>query len=185
MKRLVLLLAALLVAGCGEKSSSEGSESASKNPTPSHEIVEISADTAQPVDNNLALPLSDADVERLVRKAVNHELIRSRNGLLYGPDAYPIPFSGWIKEIIPSGQVKILLQAKGGMPEGLYTSWHENGQKETEGFFKDGEPDGLCKAWHASGQKRSEGTFRDGEEASVKYWNSKGEAVETYEEAKK
>ena len=174
---LLPLLSCLLLIGCGEKSSSEGSESVSEKPTPSHEIVEISVDTAQPVDNDLTLPLSDADVERLVRKAVNHELIRSRDNLLYGPDAYPIPFSGWIKEMIPSGQVKILLQAKGGMPEGLYTSWHENGQKETEGFFKDGKPDGLCKAWHENGQKKGEGAFEEGKAVSMKHWNSKGEEV--------
>ncbi len=37
MKIFVLLFAALLVAGCGEKSSSEGSESASEKPTASDE----------------------------------------------------------------------------------------------------------------------------------------------------
>ena len=37
MRKLLLLFAALLVAGCGDKSSSEGSESASENPTPSNE----------------------------------------------------------------------------------------------------------------------------------------------------
>ena len=42
MKRLVLLVVTLLVAGCGEKSSSEGSESAS-------ESAEPSADTAKPI----------------------------------------------------------------------------------------------------------------------------------------
>ena len=176
MRKLVLLFAALLVAGCGEKSSSEGSDSTG-------ESAEPSVDATHESEKPLTLPLSNADVERLVRKAVNHELIRSQDGLLYGPDAYPIPFSGWIKEMIPSGQVKILLQAKGGMPEGLYTSWHENGQKETEGFFKDGESDGLCKAWHASGQKQAEVIWKDGELVSKKLWNSKGEEVETPEAA--
>ena len=42
MKKLVLLFAALLVAGCGEKSSSEGSESASEKPTaPSEEVKPV------------------------------------------------------------------------------------------------------------------------------------------------
>jgi hypothetical protein len=43
MKKLLLLFAALLVAGCGEKSSSEGSESASEKPT-----GEPSADAVKP-----------------------------------------------------------------------------------------------------------------------------------------
>ena len=42
MKILVLLFAALLVAGCGEKSSSEGSESASEKPTASNESADAS-----------------------------------------------------------------------------------------------------------------------------------------------
>ena len=40
MKKALLLFAALLVAGCGEKSSSEGSESASEKPTASNESAE-------------------------------------------------------------------------------------------------------------------------------------------------
>ncbi len=85
MKKALLLFAALLVAGCGEKSSSEGSESASENPTPSNESTEPSADTAKPPDLVEESPvadspseepsetpnsLSDADVERLVKEAV-------------------------------------------------------------------------------------------------------------------
>jgi len=40
-------------------------------------------------------------------------------------------------------------------------TWHENGQKETESNYKDGKP----------------------VEGSEKYWNSKGEPVDTIEEA--
>ena len=64
MKKALLLFAALLVAGCGEKSSSEGSNSVGDS-------AEHSADTAQPADNSFTLPLSDADVERLVKEAVD------------------------------------------------------------------------------------------------------------------
>ena len=56
MKKLVLLFAALLVAGCGEKSSSEGSESVGENPTaPSEEVkpVEEKQQEVKPVDPNL------------------------------------------------------------------------------------------------------------------------------------
>ena len=37
--------------------------------------------------------------------------------------------------------------------------------------------------WHENGQKQAEATYKDGEEVSGKYWNSKGEEVETEEEA--
>ena len=60
-----------------------------------------------------------------------------------------------------SGEVERLAQAKDGKPDGPYTLWHENGQKRTEGIWK------------------------DGERLSGKYWNSKGEEVETEEETYK
>ena len=42
MKKALLLFAALLVAGCGEKSSSEGSESVGEKPTaPSEEVKPV------------------------------------------------------------------------------------------------------------------------------------------------
>jgi len=37
--------------------------------------------------------------------------------------------------------------------------------------------------WHENGQKAAEGILKDAEFVSGKYWNSKGEEVETQEEA--
>jgi antitoxin component YwqK of YwqJK toxin-antitoxin module len=82
-----------------------------------------------------------------------------------------------------SGQVQALGQLKDGKPDGLVTGWHENGQKAAEQAYKDGKKDGLWAMWHENGQKGVERTFKDGEEVSAKYWNSKGEEVETEEEA--
>ena len=65
------------------------------------------------------------------------------------------------------------------------TGGHENGKKKAEGAYKDGKPDGLATGWHENGQKMVEGTYKDGELVSPKYWNSKGEEVETEEEAAK
>ena len=66
---------------------------------------------------------------------------------------------------------------------GPTTVWHKNGQKAEKGIFKDGKRDGLLTFWRESGQKAEEGIFKDGEKVSAKYWNSKGEEVETEEEA--
>ena len=60
-----------------------------------------------------------------------------------------------------SGQMESLLQVKDGMPHGLWTGWHDNGQKQAEV------------------------TFKDGEQVSAKYWNRKGEEVATEEESEK
>ena len=60
-----------------------------------------------------------------------------------------------------------------------------NGQKWHEVIYKDGKADGLYMRWYENGQKKQESTYKDGELISEKYWNSKGEEVETEEEARK
>ena len=82
-----------------------------------------------------------------------------------------------------SGQVQGLAQFKDGELDGLMTEWRENGQKKREATFKDGKMDGLITAWHENGEKWREQTFKDGKQVSEKWWNSKGEEVETMEEA--
>ena len=67
---------------------------------------------------------------------------------------------------------------------GKAVDFYKNGQKEKEGNYKDGKPDGLWVRWHKNGQKKSESNYKDGVEISVKYWNSKGEPVDSQEEAK-
>ena len=45
--------------------------------------------------------------------------------------------------------------------------------------------DGLQTSWHENGQKWTEQTYKDGRWISAKFWNSKGEEVETYQESQK
>ena len=44
---------------------------------------------------------------------------------------------------------------------------------------------GPWMRWHENGQKMYEGTNKNGEKVSAKYWNNKGELVDSYEEANK
>jgi len=44
---------------------------------------------------------------------------------------------------------------------------------------KDGKYDGLSLFWHENGQKREETNYKDGERISEKWWNSKGEPVDS------
>ncbi len=125
--------------------------------------------------------LSDADVEGFLKEAVGEESLQYRDGLFYQNNE---PYSGWAKGMYDSGQPKGLGQFKDGKQDGLEMRWHENGQKSYEATYKDGELDGLRTRWHENGQKKSETTFKDGKELSAKYWNRKGEEVETEEEAK-
>ena len=73
---------------------------------------------------------------------------------------------------------------KDGKPDGQWAAWHENGQKIREEHYKDGKGDGLQRGWHENGEILREANYKDGELISVKFWNSKGEPVDTYEEAK-
>ena len=72
-----------------------------------------------------------------------------------------------------------------GKKDGPYTWGYENGQKYAEGTYKDGKRHGPDKTWHENGQKRDEGTYKDGKRVFGKYWTSKGEEVETWQEARK
>ena len=181
MKFLVFLplFAALLVAGCGEKSSSEGSDSAGASAEPSADAVKP-VPTESPGKEPSPPSLSDADVERLLKEAVDSESLPERDGLIYHDNK---PYSGWGKEMYDSGQASRLAEIKDGRPHGLIIEWYDGGQKSVEGTYKDGEPHGLVTVWHENGQKAAEVTVKDGEEVSGKYWNSKGEEVDTEEEA--
>jgi hypothetical protein len=56
-------------------------------------------------------------------------------------------------------------------------------RKVLEGTYKDGKWEGLWTGWHDNGQKQFEGTYKKGKKVSAKYWNSKGEEVETLDES--
>ena len=59
--------------------------------------------------------------------------------------------------------------------DGLVTSSYENGQKRSEGTYKNGKEDGLFITWYENGQKSSEITYKDGEIFQVLgRWMNKG-----------
>ncbi len=205
MKKALLLFAALLVAGCGEK---------------------------LPNDPEIKQALKNAvwgeDLEwRDEKGLVTHErqaIDERRSTMGWGIDRMHLrgesePYSGWVKVHWPDPSndkppkdeevVRMVFHVKGGHRDGPYKYWHSNGQMKEEGFniagkphgsfkrwykngqkngewfCKDGKRDGLLTQWHENGQKWSETIYKDGEVVSKKYWNSKGEEVETALEAQK
>ena len=74
---------------------------------------------------------------------------------------------------------------KDGKAHGLDVSWYRNGQKQSVYNIKDDKANGLSVWWHENGQKGYEVTYKDDEivEGSEKFWNSKGEPVDSLEEA--
>ena len=169
LKKLAPLFAALLVTSCGEKSSSEGSDSPGGSAEPS-------ADATQESEKPVNVPLlSDADVERLLKEAVDFNSLEVRNDdLFYQGDK---PYSGWAKRMYDSGQANFLLRVKDAKVDGPQIGWHETGEKRAEGTWRSGKMDGPWTHWHENGQKLGEVKYKDGELISERYWNSKGEEV--------
>ena len=79
------------------------------------------------------------------------------------------------------GQKKRETNYKDGKKDGLSIFWLANGQKGNEGIYKDGITEGIHKMWHANGQMRVQAKFENGI-GSAKFWNSKGESVNSFEE---
>ena len=73
------------------------------------------------------------------------------------------PFSGWVKENYDNGRLKRLGYLNDGAKDGLWTSWHENGEKQLEIRYKKDVLHGKTSSWHPNGQKKSAGNIRDGE----------------------
>ena len=197
MKKLVLLSAALLVAGCGEKSSSEGSES---NPdvrksSPAKEgrpesatnrpasATERSPAAELPVIETSAGPggsLSDADVERLADLAVESSSLQEKDGRVYQTGESE-PYSGWAKLRKDSGQLAYLGQYKDGKFDGLYTEWHPDGQKQREESYKNGIPNGSFTEWHENGQKKLTYVSENGRTVGpVTWWHENGQKLLEY-----
>ena len=95
-----------------------------------------------------------------------------KNGRLDGPS------NQWYE----NGQKHMEGNYKDGKPDGLNLGWYENGKKQWEENYKDGKEDGLVVAWHENGQKAMEGMVENGKEVSQKFWNNKGESVNSFEE---
>ena len=119
-------------------------------------------------------------------KIVNDEELEIRGDITYrkGSDT---PYTGKYFRLYKNGKKEAEGNFKDGKEDGLETQWHENGQKMSEYTYKDGKPDGLWVSWHENGQKSWEGNLKNGNivEGSVKFWNSKGEPVDSKEEALK
>jgi antitoxin component YwqK of YwqJK toxin-antitoxin module len=236
MKRLVLLFAALLVAGCGEKekplSDAEAErilkgavhiDDVAKLTRTAAEASSLSKDddgkvfwdrTGRAYSGWFKGRYESGEVEELMQvkdgwfnglmttwhkngqKKTEETYKGDKGEILHGPymqwhengqkehegiykdDKNHGPYTSWHKNGQKAGEATY----KDGKRNGPATSWHETGQKEREGTYKDGKKDGLRTRWHENGQKWAEGTYKDGEKISDKYWNSKGEEVDSWTE---
>ena len=113
-------------------------------------------------------------------EGVDWEETEEREGIMYlkGSDT---PYTGKAFELYGNGKKAGEANWKDGKRNGLTLEWYDNGQKLKEINFKDGKVDGLEVWWHKNGQKQIERHFKDDikVENSEKFWNSKGEPVDS------
>ena len=124
-------------------------------------------------------------------QSVNQKETEIRNdGILYlkGSD---LPYSGKTFRLHINGQKESEIIYKDGKKEGLKTVWYDNGQKWFANNYKDDRlnfkndiRNGSSIAWFANGKKLAEQNFKNGKLVGPqKYWNNKGESVDSYNEA--
>ena len=117
-------------------------------------------------------------------EGVNQDELERREGIMYlkGSDT---PYTGKRFTLYEFGKKKKEVNFKDGKKDGLQMWWHENGKKAIEVNYKDGKRHGLDIGWHENGQKMRESNWKDGKRISRKYWNSKGEPVDSLGETRK
>ena len=155
--RLLVLLVSLplLLGGCGEKATVEP-------------VAEVK-------------PVEEKVLE--VEEEVNYKELEI-SGNLFNEIAYHkgSPYTGKSINYYVNGKKQSEGNYKDGKPDGLNLGWYENGKKQWEENYKDGKEDGLVVAWHENGQKAMEGMVENAKEVSQKFWNNKGESVNSFEE---
>ena len=142
----------------------------------SGKVFEVPANKLSKEDNEFISSLAKPE-------GVNRKELEVREGILYLKGS-ETPYTGRIFLLHDNEQMSREAYIKEGKQVGTETHWYENGQKNKEMNLKDGKQDGLMMGWHENGKKAVEANFKDGELISEKYWNSKGEPVATWQEAK-
>ena len=84
------------------------------------------------------------------KESVELSKLQDRGGLYYKINSEE-PYSGTSFELYDNGQKKSEGTYKDGKEDGLWTGWYDNGQKEIEGTFKDGKPNKLIGKWSEDG----------------------------------
>ena len=108
-------------------------------------------------------------------------------------------FTGWVKETHANQNIKSLGYLKKGQKQGLWISWHENGNLKSKfgwkndyyhgvfkfwypnknlgvtGQTKEGEVDGEWKQFYLNGNKHFQSKNRVGKLISIKVWKVDGE----------
>ncbi len=143
----------------------------------SGKIFEVPANKLSKEDNEFIGSLAKTE-------GINADELEWREGIWYLKDS-KTPYTGKSLKWHENGQKKVERNFKDGKFDGPSNAWYENGQKRWEANNKDGEADGLVLEWHENGEKFIETNYKNGGIKNRKYWNNKGEPVDSVQEALK
>ena len=107
-----------------------------------------------------------------------------KNGKKMGESKFKDGMEVLMAEYYENGQKSHEITYKDGEMV-LEMRWFENGNKLGEGHYKDGQANDLWARWHENGKKASESYYSEGGklvEGSEKFWNNKGEPVDSMQE---
>ena len=192
MKKLVILLGAFALIGCGEKNESgaEGSDAGEGDV----KAIDPMPDFSAPNGGGSVEKHPEYDYEKLEGIDVNDLVFGEEDTVVetaLGPisllymEGSDTPYTGQAYELSRAGKKEWEGPMKNGTKEGWWLNWDFEGRKERGVTFKGGIPHGPMVTWHANGQIMSEQLFEKGAplEDSIRFWNSKGEEVESEDEA--
>ena len=98
-----------------------------------------------------------------------------RSGIVYLPNQTN-GFTGKNLCVYKNGQKKSEGDFKDGMPNGELHTWYENGQQKVETSSAAGVREGKWSEWYENGQKKEEGNFKDDKkDGEWTEWNESGQ----------
>jgi antitoxin component YwqK of YwqJK toxin-antitoxin module len=181
MKRLLLIvLPLLMIVGCSKPVedstliNKDGLMYLPESETPYSGEVFTNYDTGEKLytgryENGLLIEYSYLKKDGSVKEPINYEeTLNEIDEVFYTKDTNK-PYSGQVFSLYDDGKELTGGTLKDGKRDGVWTSWHKNGQKWTEGTFKNGEM-GLYTIWYENGKKKVEITYKYGKEIERLEW---------------
>jgi antitoxin component YwqK of YwqJK toxin-antitoxin module len=130
--------------------------------------------------------LEEAETKKPEPVSIPRLRLVNREGRFYRLGSQ-IPFTGWMTDQFPTGALRLRSAVSDGRLYGESVGWFTNGVREVCEHFREGLPSGIRTTWHMNGQKRSEGLLVAGrQQGTYRQWHENGTlAVEAEFEAGK
>lgn len=75
----------------------------------------------------------------------------------------------------PDGRKSYETHYRGGKKNGFATVWFPNGQKQWQAMYQDGQTQGVWREWYADGRKKFEAMYRKGRlDGHATWWHANG-----------